>query len=83
MVTAGSKVIVTGARTLSGRVLAVSEITMIVATGAAASVTLRRDPASLTPLEWRLGGLPVHVRRVAERSADFAERLAALAKRRP
>lgn len=74
----GVKVTITGARDFTGLVLIATDIAMIVALDPARSVTLRRDPASQKPDQWRYGGLPVSVRPAAKHSADFASRLAAV-----
>jgi hypothetical protein len=79
-VTVGKIVNITGARQFTGRILALTDIAMIVAVAADRSVTLRRDPASTKPDQWRYGGLPVGVSPAPERSPDFADRLAALEK---
>jgi hypothetical protein len=79
--TTGVLVRITGARNFTGRVLIATDIAMIVAVGEDRTVTLRRDPASTKPDQWRFGGLPVGVRPVAQPSGDFANRLAALEQR--
>lgn len=74
----GALVAITGARAFKGVVMIVTDIAMIVDVGQGHSVTLRRDPASTKPLQWRFGGLPVTVRAVSPPQADFGQRLQAL-----
>jgi hypothetical protein len=69
-----------GARFFSGKVLAVGDIAMVIEEAPGLTVTLRRDPASTKPLQWRLAGLPVSIRSDAD-LADFRKRLADLERR--
>jgi len=57
----GMSIRVTGSKIFAGKVKAVSDIILIIDRGLGNPVTLRRDPASTTPLQWRCQGLPVHV----------------------
>lgn len=58
----GEQISITGAVNVSGRILVVDQNIMIVAIEPKRSVTLRRFPASGTPEQWRMGGLPVKVK---------------------
>jgi hypothetical protein len=57
----GSLVRVTGAEEFTGRVLIATEDAMIVTCGQDLSVTLRRNPSSTSPDQWRYGCLPMKV----------------------
>lgn len=69
----GMKVRVTGQRCFTGTVLAVNDILMVIREAPGITVTIRRDPASMTPTQWRCAGLPVDV--YAMPTADFRKRL--------
>ena len=69
----GMKVRITGRRCFTGTVLAVNDIVMVIREAPGITVTIRRDPASMTPTQWRCAGLPVDV--YAMPAADFRKRL--------
>jgi hypothetical protein len=74
----GSKVCITGKRCFTGTVLAVTDIAMVIEEAPGCTVTLRRDPASTKPLQWRCAGMPVEIH---SDLADFRKRLADLERR--
>jgi hypothetical protein len=57
----GTKVRVTGTRCFTGTVLAMGEDEMTIEEAPGCTVTLRRNPASTTPWQWRCAGMPVEI----------------------
>ena len=58
----GTKVIVSGAESFSGTVLASGHDRLVILVAPGVSITLFRDGSSMTPLQWHSAGLPVEVR---------------------
>ena len=56
----GTKVSVIGAECFSGYVVAATADMLVIQVGACTTI-LRRDCASMYPLQWRCAGLPVQV----------------------
>ena len=76
----GTPVRITGSRSFTGKVLAVGDIAIVIEEAPGFTVTLRRDPASTNPLQWRCAGLPVEIHAVPDLAA-FRKRLSDLERR--
>jgi hypothetical protein len=85
----GTRIRVTGGGgNFSATVIGANDLLLIVSREAGCEVYIRRDPASMTPMQWRIGGKPVEVSTIAAPPAeisaehsDFRRRLHALEQR--